>query len=66
MRTNDYEQDQILIPTKDGYTVIPAPNVRGLQVAEPEKSRSSIWLKVKNMAQFLLMISGMRLSIQKP
>ncbi len=61
--TNQYnEQDQILIPSGNGYIAIPAHNIRG---REPRQRKNSVvgakWLmfRLKDSLTFLFMMSGM-------
>ncbi len=56
------KQDQIIIPTKNGYVTIPAPEVRGQKKASRSKSiKSAYWLTshFKNNLQFIMMLAGM-------
>ncbi|MBU3918043.1 M48 family metalloprotease [bacterium] len=55
-------QDQIIIPSKNGYVTIPAPDVRSQRKARQSPSMKSVyWLTshFRNNAQFVLMLVGM-------
>ncbi|MFH2133048.1 MAG: zinc metalloprotease HtpX [bacterium] len=61
-RDNEYrESDAVMIPSKNGYIVIPTNTIRQ-PVSAPEGDRRGQWwhtYQAKNMLQFALMLAGM-------
>ncbi len=62
METRSHNEDEILIPSKDGFVRIPVSGLRSPAKADSEKTGPSLgllFMKIKNYLQFLLMIFGM-------